>query len=86
MTVKIYLDSNATTRPAAEVVTAMIESLREGWANPSSAHRAGQEARRPMELARENVCKLIGCRDEELVVPPEVTTSSSSDAATRSWW
>ncbi len=76
MTVKIYLDNNATTRPAPEVVTAMIESLREGWANPSSAHRAGQEARRPVELARESVCKLIGCRDGELVV-----TSGGTEAA-----
>lgn len=72
----IYLDHNATTKPAEEVVTAMIEALREGWANPSSMHRPGQAVRRQVELARESVCDLIGCRDRELVF-----TSGGTEAA-----
>ncbi|MCZ6850704.1 MAG: aminotransferase class V-fold PLP-dependent enzyme [Planctomycetota bacterium] len=72
----IYLDHNATTKPAEEVVAAMIEALREGWANPSSMHRPGQAVRRQVELARESVCDLIGCRDRELVF-----TSGGTEAA-----
>ncbi|MCH8165431.1 MAG: aminotransferase class V-fold PLP-dependent enzyme [Planctomycetes bacterium] len=72
----IYLDHNATTKPAEEVVTAMIQALREGWANPSSMHRPGQAVRRQVELARESVCDLIGCRDRELVF-----TSGGTEAA-----
>ncbi|MCH7799254.1 MAG: aminotransferase class V-fold PLP-dependent enzyme, partial [Planctomycetes bacterium] len=63
----IYLDNNATTRPADEVVTAMTRALREHWANPSSIHRAGQAVRREIESARCSVAELIGCQDRELV-------------------
>ncbi|MHC4415359.1 MAG: cysteine desulfurase family protein [Planctomycetota bacterium] len=63
----IYLDNDATTKPAEEVVAAMTESLVKGWANPSSVHRAGQAVRHQVELARASVCELINCRDRELV-------------------
>ena len=72
----IYLDNNATTRPAGEVVAAMTGALESVWANPSSVHRAGQAARQKLELARESVCRLIGCRDRELVF-----TSGGTEAA-----
>ena len=48
----VYLDNNATTRPADAVVDAMTDLLREAWGNPSSVHRFGQEARRRVDLAR----------------------------------
>ncbi len=64
---EIYLDSNATTRPADVVVRAMDEALRRHWANPSSVHRAGQAVRHEVELAREEVARLLGCRDREIV-------------------
>ncbi len=73
----IYLDSNATTRPAEEVVAAMAEALRAGWANPSSLHRPGQAARRQVELARELVSRLIGCRPSELVFTSGGTESAN---------
>lgn len=63
----IYLDSNATTRPADAVVEAMSRALREHWGNPSSVHRAGIEARRTLELAREALARLVGCQERELV-------------------
>ena len=72
----IYLDSNATTQPAPEVVEAMIEALRDLWANPSSIHRAGQAVRRRMDLARQSVAQLIGCKDRDLVF-----TSGGTEAA-----
>lgn len=72
----LYLDNNATTRPADEVVEAMNAALRENWANPSSVHRQGQTARQKLELARESVCRLIGCRDRDLTF-----TSGGTEAA-----
>ncbi len=63
----IYLDNNATTRPADEVVDAMLHMQRELWANPSSVHRFGQAVRQRLDLARTQVAKLIGCRDRDLV-------------------
>ena len=64
---RIYLDSNATTRPADEVVEVVARTMRESWANPSSVHRAGGEAKRVVELARESVARLVGCQERELV-------------------
>lgn len=64
---RIYLDSNATTEPAPEVVDAVARAMRDTWANPSSMHRAGGEAKRVVELAREAVARLIGCQERELV-------------------
>jgi len=63
----LYLDNNATTRPAAEVADAMDEVNRELWANPSSVHRFGQSVRQRVDLARASVGRLIGSKPEELV-------------------
>lgn len=64
---RVYLDSNATTRPAPEVVDAVTRALGECWANPSSVHRSGGEAKRAVELARESVAGLVGCQEREIV-------------------
>ncbi|MCP4013380.1 MAG: aminotransferase class V-fold PLP-dependent enzyme, partial [Phycisphaeraceae bacterium] len=63
-----YLDHNATTPPLPAVVDAMLECLRGDWANPSSTHREGIAARRRIELARESVARLIGCRPRDLLL------------------
>jgi cysteine desulfurase len=63
----IYLDNNATTRPCPEAVQAVRDASERLWANPSSAHRAGQEVRRSVELARSSVARLLGVKPRELV-------------------
>jgi cysteine desulfurase len=63
-----YLDHNATTRPLPAVVDAMAECLRDLWANPSSTHRDGMAARHRVELAREQVARLVGCRPRDLLL------------------
>jgi cysteine desulfurase len=62
----IYLDNNATTRPAPEVVQAMLVYLTERYGNPSSVHRFGQLARQGIDEARAQVASLIRCADSEL--------------------
>ncbi len=54
-----YLDNNATTQPASEVVAVMTQYLSEHWANPSSAHRFGQRARQGVDVARQQVAELV---------------------------
>lgn len=71
----VYLDHNATTRPDARVVDAVVRALDTVWANPSSVHRAGQDARHAVELARESVAGLIGCRPGELIITSGGTES-----------
>jgi cysteine desulfurase len=63
----VYLDNNATTKPAPEVVEAMLPYLTEWYANASSVHRFGQRSRQAIDEARSQVASLIGCDDSELV-------------------
>ncbi|MCC5827831.1 MAG: cysteine desulfurase [Phycisphaeraceae bacterium] len=73
----IYLDHNATTPPDDEVIEAMAEAQRTAWANPSSIHRLGQQARHALELARARLSELIGCRPAELVLTSGGTESNN---------
>jgi cysteine desulfurase len=63
----VYLDNNATTRPAPEVVEAMLPYLTEWYGNASSVHRFGQRSRQALDEARSQVAALIGCDDAELI-------------------
>src|SRR5690348_16642951 len=63
----IYLDNNATTRPAPEVVEAMLPYLTEWYGNPSSVYRFGQRSRQAIDEARSQLASLIGCFDSELM-------------------
>ena len=63
----IYLDHNATTPMAPEVMQAMQEVLADHWANPSSIHRLGQVAKRRLEGARELVAAFIHSEPDEIV-------------------
>ena len=63
----IYLDNNATTRPAPEVVAAMQPYLERWYGNPSSVHRFGMKARQAIDEARAAVAELAGCKDSELI-------------------
>ena len=64
----IYLDNNATTRVAPEVLDAMQPYLGEYFGNPSSAHALGREMKRAIEHSREQVAILIGAAETNEVV------------------
>ena len=61
-----YLDNNATTKPAPEVVEAMLAYLTEWYGNPSSVHRFGQRSRQAVDIARGRVAALVGSAESEL--------------------
>jgi len=63
----VYLDNNATTKPAPEVVESMLPYLTELYGNPSSVHRFGQRSRQAIEEARSQVARLIGCSEAEIL-------------------
>lgn len=72
----IYLDHNATTRPAPEVVAEMSECLTQNWGNPSSLHADGQQARAARESARRALGLLLNA------VPSGILfTSGATEAA-----
>ncbi len=62
----VYLDNNATTRPSSEVVAAMVSAVETFWHNPSSIHRAGQDAKHQIEIARGQVASLLGVKSREV--------------------
>lgn len=67
MNAPIYLDYNATTPVAPEVVEAMLPFLREHFGNPSSSHPFGRFAAQAVAEARNQVAALIGARAHEIV-------------------
>jgi cysteine desulfurase len=72
-----YLDNNATTQPAPQVIDAVVSMLRDDWGNPSSIHRFGQQARRRVDLARQQVCRLLHCQERELIFTSGATESNN---------
>ncbi len=63
----VYLDNNATTRVAPEVIDAMEPFFRELWGNPSSMHEFGGKVAKHIEEAREKVAALIGAEPSEII-------------------
>jgi cysteine desulfurase len=63
----IYVDNNATTMVAPEVLDAMMPYFSTNYGNPSSMHSFGGNVAGALETARENVANLIGAAPEEIV-------------------
>ena len=63
----IYLDNNATTRVADEVVSAMTPFYREHYGNPHAIHVLGRRSHDAVEAAREEVAALLGCETTEVI-------------------
>ncbi|MBI2061934.1 MAG: cysteine desulfurase [Nitrospirae bacterium] len=75
---KIYLDHNAATPLEPAVFEAMRPYLVEKFGNPSSIHWAGREVKGPIELARGQVAKLLGCSPKELIFTSGGTEANST--------
>ena len=73
----VYLDNNATTRPADEVVDAMLPFLRDRYGNPSSVHDFGGQVRAAVEEARGQLAELLGCDAGEMVFTSGGTESDN---------
>ncbi len=72
----IYLDHNATTAPAPAVVAAMLQTMNTTWANSSSSHGPGQDAKRALGAARATVASVLGCRPAEVIFTSGATEAN----------
>ena len=63
----IYLDNNATTKVADEVLEAMLPYFNQLYGNPSSMHTFGGQVGQRIRDAREQVAALLGALPEEIV-------------------
>ena len=70
---RLYLDHAATTPVIAEARSAIADAL-ETWANPSSPHAEGREARTILEKARRDIADVLGWRHDVIF------TSGASEA------
>lgn len=64
---RVYLDHNATTPLAPEVVQAILPYFSEEYGNANSIHTFGQRARAAVERARAQVAELLGAHESEVV-------------------
>lgn len=71
----VYADNAATTKISDEVFEAMVPWLKEGYGNPSSIYRKGDEAARALVKAREQTAAALGAEPREIFF-----TSGGSEA------
>lgn len=64
---RVYLDHSATTPVRKEVADVVYTYLTTYFGNPSSIHSYGREAKKALEIAREQVADLIGAKPEEII-------------------
>lgn len=74
----IYLDNNATTKPAPEVFNAMRVALDASFGNPSSATSLGSEAKKLVDEARRSLAGLIGAASTSEIVFTSCGTESDN--------
>lgn len=63
----IYLDNAATTQMDPEIATGLAERSFSAFANPSSPHVAGRQARRLLDESRERLATSLGAGSEEIL-------------------
>jgi cysteine desulfurase len=63
----VYVDNNATTKVAPEVLEAMLPYFSELYGNPSSMHFFGGQVEKKVNGAREKVADLLGAESSEIV-------------------
>jgi len=74
----IYVDNNATTRVAPEVLEVMLPYLSEFYGNPSSMHSFGGKVAHKIEEARGKVASLINASPDEIMFTSCGTESDST--------
>ena len=71
----VYADNAATTKMSKTAISAMTAYFENVYANPSSLHTAGQNAKEALEYARGQVAACLGCEPREIYF-----TSGGSEA------
>lgn len=78
----IYLDNNATTKVAPEVLAEMLPYFSDLYGNPSSMHSFGGQVGKKIREAREKIAHLLGASEDEIIFTSCGT--ESDNAAIRS--
>ncbi|WP_342765981.1 cysteine desulfurase NifS [Methanobacterium alcaliphilum] len=73
----MYLDHSATSPVDREVFESMVPFFTEDFGNASTFYSLGREAKKAMEIARENVAALIGASPQEIIFTSGGTESDN---------
>ena len=74
----VYMDNNATTRVAPEVLEVMLPYFSDLYGNPSSMHEFGGQVGQAISEARERIASLIGASSDEIIFTSCGTESDST--------
>jgi len=73
----VYLDHAATTPTDPRVLAAMLPFFHEKYANPSSFHSKGLEAKRAVSDARGRIARILNVREDEIIFTGNGTESDN---------
>lgn len=76
----VYLDNNATTQCAQEVIDAMLPYFGEKYGNASSMHTFGGSNRKAIDIARQQVADLIGAEYADEIIFTSCASESDNTA------
>jgi cysteine desulfurase len=74
----VYMDNNATTKVAPEVLETMLPYLSDLYGNPSSMHSFGGQVGSALVEARERIANLVGASVDEIILTSCGTESDST--------
>jgi cysteine desulfurase len=74
---EVYFDNSATTKPYEEVIEEVANSMRNFYANPSSAHSLGFKAEQKLRWCREIISKTINATPDEIIFTSGGTESNN---------
>lgn len=77
----VYLDNNATTAVAPEVLASMLPFLGDYYGNPSSMHTFGGQVADSVETAREKLANLLHASPDEIIF-----TASGTEGDNTAFW
>ena len=64
---ELYFDWAATAIPDQDILEAALKESLAAWANPSSVHAAGKEARAALEKARSDCAAVLGVQAKQII-------------------
>jgi len=77
MSKKLYLDYASTTPVHPEVLQAMLPYFSEHFGNPESLHSFGIEAKKAVDVSREQVAKFLSCKSSEIIFCGSATEANN---------
>lgn len=77
LTIMLYFDNSATTKPDIVAVEAINNILTDNWGNPSSLHNLGVLAESAVNVARAQIAKSLKTKAENIYFTPSGTIADN---------